>query len=58
MINYQLIKSKFESQKIYTYSEVLNLICKGQSNTASYILQDLLASGMVVKTINGYRINQ
>ena len=58
MINIITIKEKFKPRKIYTYRETLDLICKGQSSTASYILQDLLASGMVVQTINGYRVNQ
>ena len=45
MVDYQKIKGKFEPMKVYTYLEALNKICKGQSSTASYILQDMILAG-------------
>lgn len=54
MIDYTKIRDKFEGRKIYSYKEVLQTISP-QSSTASYILQNLLASGSLEQTVNGFR---
>lgn len=48
----------FKPQVIYSYSQVLKILCPTQSSTASYILADMLADGQLERVINGYRINQ
>ena len=57
MRNFQEIKQKFESQKIYTLKEVLKIICPSQQSTAEYIFVDMFCAGYFQQTINGYRIN-
>lgn len=59
MNKYEHIINKLEPIKIYGYRELLGLICKGQSSTASYILMDLLASGIIDQVGHDkYRLNQ
>lgn len=56
-MNYQAIIDKIEPYKTYSYKELLKLISP-QSSTAQYILMDLIASGHIERTINGFRKNQ
>jgi hypothetical protein len=55
--DYIKIKNKFESQKIYTFKEVLKIICPMQQSTAEYIFADMLCAGYFQQTNIGYRIN-
>lgn len=60
---YTKLRERFLPGEIYTYKQTLKLINGTQSSVAAYVLQDLLANGILqeVQRINGhpaYRCNQ